>query len=132
VKESLVFGARTVCNRCQLKESAAIELQDVEARCYIIIRPSGLAAVILADKDYPERVCFSVLQQMHKDFEAAFDVPKELARTADADLKFPKLEEMIKKYQDPKEADKLEKLKDILKDVEDICHKNLKDLMKRG
>lgn len=69
---------------------------------------------------------------MHREFEAAFNVPKELARTADADLKFPKLEEMIKKYQDPKEADKLEKLKDILKDVEEICHKNLKDLMKRG
>ena len=28
--------------------------------------------------------------------------------------------------------DKLEKLKDELKQVEDICHKNLDDLMQRG
>ncbi len=28
--------------------------------------------------------------------------------------------------------DKLEKLKDELKQVEDICHKNLDDLLKRG
>jgi synaptobrevin family protein YKT6 len=48
------------------------------------------------------------------------------------DVKWGKLDEFIKKYQDPKEVDKLEKLKDELKEVEDICHKNLNDLLKRG
>lgn len=42
------------------------------------------------------------------------------------------MDEFIKKFQDPKEVDKLEKLKDELKQVEDICHKNLDDLLKRG
>ncbi|XP_031472922.1 VAMP-like protein YKT61 [Nymphaea colorata] len=50
----------------------------------------------------------------------------------DEDLKWGKLEELLKKYQDPKEVDKLEKLKDELKQVEEICHKNLNDLLKRG
>lgn len=35
----------------------------------------------------------------------------------DDDLKWDKLDEFIKKYQDPKEVDKLEKLKDELKQV---------------
>jgi synaptobrevin family protein YKT6 len=50
----------------------------------------------------------------------------------DEDLKWGKLEEFIKKYQDPKEVDKLEKLKEELKQVEEICHKNMNDLLKRG
>ena len=39
---------------------------------------------------------------------------------------------MLKKFQDPKEVDKLEKLKEELKQVEEICHKNLDGLLKRG
>jgi synaptobrevin homolog YKT6 len=56
----------------------------------------------------------------------------EFSDAEDEDLKWGKLDEMLKKYQDPKEVDKLEKLKDELKQVEEICHKNLNDLLKRG
>ena len=37
----------------------------------------------------------------------------------------------IKQFQDPKEVDKLEKLKSELEEVEKIVHKNMDDLMKR-
>lgn len=37
----------------------------------------------------------------------------------------------IKKFQDPKEVDKLEKLKGELEEVEKIVHKNMNDLLKR-
>ena len=41
------------------------------------------------------------------------------------------MEVWIKQYQDPKEVDKLEKLKSELEEVEKIVHKNMDDLMKR-
>ena len=37
----------------------------------------------------------------------------------------------IKQFQDPKEVDKLEKLKSELQEVEKIVHKNMDDLLKR-
>ncbi len=47
---------------------------------------------------------------------------------ADMTVAFPKLDEFIKKYQDPKEVDKIIKLKENLKEVEVIVHKNLDDV----
>lgn len=59
---------------------------------------------------------------MHKEFASAFDSEKLATstgtsprHTVDQNLPFPKLDEYIKNYQDPKEVDKLEKLKESLK-----------------
>ena len=41
------------------------------------------------------------------------------------------MEVWIKSFQEPKEVDKLEKLKSELEEVEKIVHKNMDDLMKR-
>ena len=91
-----------------------------------------IAAAILTDDHYPERVAFQIINQMHQEFAKNFETEKVVAATADQSLPFPKLAEFIKKYQDPKEVDKLEKLKESLKEVEGIVHKNLDDIMKRG
>ena len=47
----------------------------------------------------------------------------------DTSLPFKKLDEFIVKYQDPKEADKLMKLEHTLKEVTDIVHKNMEDVI---
>lgn len=39
------------------------------------------------------------------------------------------MDEFIVKYQDPKEADKLMKLEHTLKEVTDIVHKNMEDVI---
>lgn len=94
-----------------------------------------IAAAILTDDHYPERVAFQIINQMHQEFAKNFETEKVVAATgtiarhaADQSLPFPKLAEFIKKYQDPKEVDKLEKLKESLKEVEGIVHKNLDDV----
>jgi synaptobrevin family protein YKT6 len=94
-----------------------------------------IAAAILTDDQYPERVAFQIINQMHQEFAKSFDTEKFAIATgtttrhaADQNVSFPKLEEFIKKYQDPKEVDKLEKLKESLKEVEGIVHKNLDDV----
>ena len=46
----------------------------------------------------------------------------------DSNLSLKKLDEYIKSYQDPKEADKLLKLEFTLKEVTNIVHKNLEDV----
>ena len=48
----------------------------------------------------------------------------------DSNIQLKKLDELIKNYQDPKEADKLLKLEFTLKEVTNIVHKNLEDVKK--
>lgn len=43
----------------------------------------------------------------------------------DTEIKYPKLDEYIKKYQDPKECDKLMKIEDELNNVQQTLHKTM-------
>jgi synaptobrevin family protein YKT6 len=73
--------------------------------------------------------------EFSKDFEGknfAIMESKLLVNSEDENVKWEKLEVYIKKFQDPKEVDKLEKLKGELEEVEKIVHKNMDDLLKRG
>jgi synaptobrevin family protein YKT6 len=54
------------------------------------------------------------------------------AATKDQNLPFEGLPELLKKWQDPHEADKLMKIEQELFEVKEIVHKNLTDLLKRG
>merc|ERR1711994_1091181 len=50
----------------------------------------------------------------------------------DTQLKYDKLEEYIKVWQNPADADKIYKIKTELTEVKQIMHKNMEDLLKRG
>lgn len=72
--------------------------------------------------------------EFNKDFEVAkFDDLKRKygINAEDQSVKWQKLDLWIKQYQDPKEVDKLEKLKSELQEVQKIVHKNMDDLLKR-
>lgn len=72
--------------------------------------------------------------EFNKDFEVAkFDDLKRKCEinAEDQSVKWQKLDLWIKQYQDPKEVDKLEKLKSELQEVQKIVHKNMDDLLKR-
>lgn len=75
---------------------------------------------------------------MNVEFNKDFEVSKfaDMKRTChnkleDQSVKWQKLDLWIKQYQDPKEVDKLQKLKSQLNEVEKIVHKNMDDLLKR-
>lgn len=63
-------------------------------------------------------------------FEDDIDMYMEVE--ADTNLKYERIEEFLKNWQNPKEADKIYKIKTDLDEVKDIMHKNMEDLLKRG
>lgn len=63
-------------------------------------------------------------------FEQDTDMYMEVEE--DTNLKYEKIEEFLKNWQNPKEADKIYKIKTDLDEVKDIMHKNMEDLLKRG
>lgn len=97
-----------------------------------------MAFAVLADDQYPERIIHLILRKMNIEFNKDFEVAKfdDLKRkyginAEDQSVKWQKLDLWIKQYQDPKEVDKLEKLKSELQEVQKIVHKNMDDLLKR-
>ncbi len=52
--------------------------------------------------------------------------------TTDQELPYKNLEEFLKNWQDPAEADKVYKIKTDLAEVKDIMHNNMNDLIERG
>jgi len=75
-----------------------------------------------------------MLGQIIIDFMSTFENDTEMYMEAEEDtsLKYEKLEEFLKAWQKPEEADKIYKIKTELSEVTDIMHKNMEDLLKRG
>lgn len=63
--------------------------------------------MIISDKDYPSRVAFSLLNKIMDEFLVKF--PTDVWKKQDT-LEYPELDEYLRKYQDPQQADTIMKV----------------------
>ncbi|CAD8116881.1 unnamed protein product [Paramecium sonneborni] len=131
-KETLNFGARTCAARAKPGTKSAVTNQDAHVVSYICIDKNNLAALVIADDQYPEKVAFMVIQNMYQEYYRQYNSMFLDTIIADQNINIPKFEEFIKVYQDPKEVDKLLKIENTLNEVTMIVHQSLDDLLKRG
>lgn len=97
---------------------------------HVHVRSNGLAAVAVCDTEYPSRVAFTLLMKMQEDFMAKYSEAEWL--TANTELSFPSLDEMIVKYQNPHEADSIMKIQKDLDETKIILHKTIDSVLERG
>lgn len=97
---------------------------------HVHVRSNGLAAVAVCDKEYPPRVAFTLLMKIQQDFMSAHSESAWLA--AKDELSFPPLQEMVRKYQDPHEADAIMKIQRDLDETKIILHKTIDSVLERG
>jgi len=88
--------------------------------------------VIVFDSEYPEKAIPWISRVIVEEFNKVKTKEDFEAVNRDVNWAIPALETIIKRYQDPREADKLLKLKCKRQDVDKIMYKNLDDLLKRG
>lgn len=113
------------------KDNVCVKLEDTdEALAYAVLLECGLGAVMIADKEYPGKVAIKILHDLLVLFQKTVAPNQYQAAEKDIEVKFPQLEEMIKKYQDPKEADKLLKLEFELGQTQMILNKTMNDVSK--
>ena len=88
----------------------------------------------ITDIEYPESSAFNMMGQIIIDFMSTFENDTEMYMDVEADtkLKYDNLEDFLKTWQKPEEADKIYKIKTELSEVTDIMHKNMEDLLQRG
>jgi len=132
VREHLVFASRTSCTRCPPGTRITIALKEVPYKCHCYRKINGLAGIAISDNEYPDRVCHSLINRILNEFEKKFTNNEWKKVTKDENFDFPVIAQLLKEYQDPKQADKYMKIQQNLDDIKDIMHKNLEEILRRG
>lgn len=99
--------------------------------CHVYVRADNLAAVLIADHEYPQRVAHTLLTKVLDDFTVK--VPKELwASTSENCSDFGTLPGYLAKYQDPREGDALTRMQGDLDETKIILKNTIEAVLDRG
>ncbi|EMG46694.1 YKT6 Synaptobrevin YKT6 [Candida maltosa Xu316] len=131
VSQFMTFFSETVAQR-----TAAGQRQSVEEGNYIghtYTRSEGISAVIITDKDYPVRPAYTLINKILDEYLALHPASewKNIDKT-NAGLEFGNLENYLKKYQDPTQADSIMKVQQELDDTKVVLHKTIEGVLQRG
>ncbi|SPJ11970.1 SNARE protein, putative [Plasmodium sp. DRC-Itaito] len=135
LKEHIYFHSRLVCGRTQKGTREVIELESGIGHLHIYTnKENNISVLVLSTSSYPLRIAFSLIDLTHKLFAQKCRGMYEHVRQ---DLKEGmliqnELNDLLKKYQNPSEADKLSRVQKDLDEVKDVMLKNIEDLLQRG
>jgi synaptobrevin family protein YKT6 len=85
----------------------------------------GLGGVAVSTKDYHERVAYSLISRFLDDFLGKYPdwrklLPTEQTEVSSSNIQFPELEDYLKKYQNPREADNIMRVQEELDETKKI------------
>jgi synaptobrevin homolog YKT6 len=129
VKQFLTFFSKTVATRTPLGQRASVAQKEYMLHAHV--RASGLAAVAVCDAEYPSRVAYTLLMKMQEDFCKRYSNDRSWM-AADAHLPFEELDAMIKKFQNPHEADAILRIQNDLDETKVVLHNTIESLLERG
>uniref|UniRef100_A0A8B9QMX4 YKT6 v-SNARE homolog n=1 Tax=Apteryx owenii TaxID=8824 RepID=A0A8B9QMX4_APTOW len=102
-----------------------------EYLCHVYVRNDGLAGVVIADNEYPQRVCFTLLDKVLDEFSrqvSKIDWPSGSPAT----INYTALDGYLSKYQNPREADPMTRVQAELDETKIILHNTMESLLERG
>ena len=133
ISQHIQFAGRTCVTRTRPGCRQTIQLDEkTPFVAHVYVRSDGLAGIVMADKEYPPRVAFTLITKEMASYEERVGVNWK-SMTLDQDASEPAyLQEDILHYQDPRKADKLTAIQTQLDEVKDVMHTNIEQLMQRG
>ena len=130
VQQMLTFFSRTFAKRTAAGQRQTIQHEDYN--CHVYRRADGLAGVVAADMDYPQRVAFVFLSKLMEEFGTEFAGRWEACTQDDSFANWPNLERAIQEYQDPTKADKITAIQKELDETTAVLHKTIDGVLERG
>ncbi|XP_078285097.1 synaptobrevin homolog YKT6 isoform X2 [Rhinoraja longicauda] len=79
VQEFMTFTSQLLVERSQKGSRAALKEQDY--LCHVCIRNDSLSGIVIADSEYPSRVCFTLLDKNPREADPMSKVQAELDET---------------------------------------------------
>lgn len=129
VQEFMTFTSALIVERTSQGSRASVIEQ--EYLCHVYVRNDNLAAVVIADSEYPKRVCFTLLDKVLEEFSSQVDSIHWPSGTPDT-INYRALDIHLAKYQNPKEADAMTKVQAELDETKIILHNTMESLLERG
>merc|ERR1712232_1010200 len=99
------FHSRLCASRTGVGRRQVVEFDQNLGKCHTWAHPSGIAAAVLVDGEYPQRVAITLLSEAVRTFIDVMAGRWERARD-DVDLDCFQISELFRKFQSPSEADK--------------------------
>ncbi|GAX76858.1 hypothetical protein CEUSTIGMA_g4304.t1 [Chlamydomonas eustigma] len=129
VKEGLNFLARTIVQRTQPGQRQSVKTEGY--MCHVQVKDYGLAAIVVADQEYPVTAAFSIITKVIDEY---IELAGEGWKSVDTDATVANtiLEPAVAKYQDHTQADKLSKIQKDLDETKIILHQTIDSVLKRG
>jgi synaptobrevin homolog YKT6 len=103
VQEGMNFFVCTVAERTPRGQRATVQQNNYTGHVYV--RMDGLAAAIVTDAEYPQRVAFSVLAKTMDEFSVKFPTGKRNITPQTTTQLYPELRDHLTKAQDPESND---------------------------
>ncbi|XP_061115715.1 synaptobrevin homolog YKT6-like [Conger conger] len=129
VQEFMTFTSALIVERSSHGSRSSVKEQ--EYLCHVYVRNDSLSAVVIADSEYPQRVCFSLLEKVLDEFSKQVDSIDWPSGSPDT-IHYTALDSYLAKYQNPREADALSKVQAELDETKIILHNTMESLLERG
>nr|CAG4635086.1 EOG090X0E6P [Alona affinis] len=129
VQEFMAFTAKILTERTQTASRQSVK--QGEYMCHVYVRGDGLACVLTADHEYPQRVAHTLLTKVLDEFSAKVASTQWTEGNAGA-AAYAGLEPALAKYQNPREADALTKVQEELDETKIILHHTIEAVLERG
>lgn len=129
IQEFMTFTSALLVERSAIGSRASVKEQDY--LCHVYVRNDKLGAVVIADGEYPSRVCFTLLDKVLEEFSrqvSSIDWPSGSPDT----ITYAALDGYLSKYQNPREADAMSKVQAELDETKIILHSTMESLLERG
>jgi len=133
VLEMFNFFARTFANNSALSVGARTSVKQQGYYCHLYVSPIGVTAVCFADEDYPSRVAFGYLAKVCEDLAALTggQLPTSMEDNCLSSFQVQH-SELLKKFQDPSQADQLTKIMHELEQTKTVLHETIEAALERG
>ncbi|ABN67725.1 predicted protein [Scheffersomyces stipitis CBS 6054] len=131
VSQFMTFFSETVSQRTQAGQRQSIEEGNYIGHTYT--RSEGIACVIISDKEYPVRPAYTLINKILEEY-LALHPQQEWANISatSPSLAYDQLEQYLKKYQDPSQADSIMKVQQELDETKIVLHKTIESVLQRG
>ncbi|KAH8096847.1 snare protein YKT6 [Cristinia sonorae] len=131
VAEFMAFFTKTLSERTPQGQRQSVQENNYVAHVYNRGGAEQLAAVLIADQEYPVRPAFSLLTKLLDDFVAK--VPQaSYANANPGGITFSEIEIYLQKYQDPRQADAIMRVQAELDETKIVLHKTIESVLERG
>ncbi|XP_075379882.1 synaptobrevin homolog YKT6 [Mycteria americana] len=129
VQEFMTFTSQLIVERSGLGSRASVKEQDY--LCHVYVRNDGLAGVVIADNEYPQRVCFTLLDKVLDEFSRQVN-KIDWPSGSPATISYAALDGYLSKYQNPRDADPMTRVQAELDETKIILHNTMESLLERG